>query len=281
MRTYWWILGGGVVLASLLKASPPQEIKDMREDIAARVVAYVAHGESAGKFWAQNRNTDGQGLSFGLLQWSQRSGSLGQLVRGMFEADPDEFDAVFNVDSQAMIAHLTSQDEADRMLLPLWQEPWTARFRRAGQVATFQEVQARMALTGASWKGALGIADLFGAHTERALVLFYDRANHHGAAGARKYAERLYDELTAQGDVEIDVPELLAAYARACAAPHRRSTAPAERTTSSGKTWRQVGDEWHLFAGNADLYAIIVRRTGEILNDPALRDTEIAREALT
>ncbi|MBK6580392.1 MAG: hypothetical protein IPG17_30370 [Sandaracinaceae bacterium] len=279
------ILGGALASAALVvlavstpKAkveAPNAEPRRTVMDIAARVIDYVARGESKGKFWAQNRNTDGQGLSYGLIQWTQRSGALGKLLVKMNAADPAAFASTFGPDAALLLKTTTSPTEAVRMSLPLWQEPWTSRFTAAGHVRAFQLAQAEAAKTGASWKAALDISEIFGVRTERSLVLFFDRANHHGGHGARKLANGLKAELTSSGPVRVAYPELLARYARTCAAPYRRTSAPAETTTSSGKTWKKVGDEWHLYAGKADLYAIIVRRTGEILADPGLTDTAL------
>ncbi len=276
------MLGGalaGAALVGLAVSTPRAKIEapvaEGRRsvmDIAARVIDYVARGESKGKFWAQNRNTDGQGLSYGLLQWTQRSGALGRLLARMNAADPAAFAQTFGPDAGLLLQTTSSANEAVRMSLPLWQEPWTSRFTAAGHVRVFQLAQAEAAKTGASWQAALDIAEIFGVRTERALVLFFDRANHHGGHGAKKLANGLKAELTSSGPVRVAYPELLSRYARACAAPYRRSSAPEQLTTASGKTWKKVGAEWHLFAGQADLYAIIVRRTGEILADPALGD---------
>lgn len=243
--------------------------------LAARVIDYVSNGESKGKFWAQNRNTDGQGLSYGILQWTQRSGALGRLLAKMSAADPRAFAAAFGPDAALLLQTTTSAVEAMRMSLPLWAEPWTRRFMSAGQVRAFQLAQAEAATTGASWQAALDIARILNTRTERAMVLFFDRANHHGGYGAKKLANALRVELVANGPVRVRYPELLRAYATRCAAPYRRTAAPDRATTSTGKTWRPVGGEWHLFAGKADLYAIIVRRTGEILTDATLGDVAL------
>lgn len=268
-----------VVLASSpARPRPEASLTEPRRtimDIAARVIDYVANGESKGKFWAQNRNTDGQGLSYGLIQWTQRSGALGKLLTRMNAADPAAFARTFGPDAALLLKTTNSPTEAVRMSLPLWSDPWTSRFTAAGQVRAFQLVQAQAAATGASWQAALAIAQIFGVWTERALVLFFDRANHHGGHGAKKLANGLKAELTSSGPVRVAYPDLLARYARTCAAPYRRSSPPDQVTTSSGKTWKKVGAEWHLFAGKADLYAIIVRRTGEILADPGLTDTAL------
>jgi hypothetical protein len=248
------------------------------EDLAAQVMAFVAHGESRGNYGAQNKNTDHQGLSFGLLQWSQKGGGLGKLLSKMNAADPKAFAAVFGADAGLLLKTTASSDEATRMSLPLWQEPWTSRFTAAGQVRAFQKVQLDLGSSGASWTAATTIANLFDVWTERALALFFDRANHHGGYGANKVANELYNDLL-ERDAPLSYPELLAAYAQRCAAGYRRSSPPEETVTKTGKIWKKVGNEWHLFAGKADLYAIIVRRTKEILESPALSDQDLAHLA--
>jgi len=264
------LVGGSAPRAPQPTPDPTSRRSTM--DIATRVIDFVARGESKGRFWAQNRNSDGQGLSFGILQWTQRSGALGKLLTRMNAADPATFTRVFGSDAGLLLQTTTSSLEAVRLSLPLWAEPWTSRFTAAGQIRAFQLVQAEAAATGASWQAALDIAALFQVWTERALVLFFDRANHHGSSGARKLANGLKAELTSSGPVHIAYKALLARYAQTCATPYRRSTPPQALTTSTGKTWKRVGAEWHLYAGSADLYAIIVRRTGQILADPGLSD---------
>ncbi|MBK9369944.1 MAG: hypothetical protein IPN01_27210 [Deltaproteobacteria bacterium] len=66
-----------------------------------RIIHRVAVVESGGSYAAQNRNSDGAGLAFGLLQWTQRSGSLGALLRTMSKADPTRFSQVFGADAGA------------------------------------------------------------------------------------------------------------------------------------------------------------------------------------
>lgn len=278
------ILAGMGALLLVLGASPPsvstsvatfQRSRMKIMDLASRVIDYVARGESGGAYWAQNRNSDGQGLSFGLIQWTQKSGSLGRLLRAMRAVDAAAFDRIFAPDAGTLLAVTTSNSETVRLSLPLWQEPWTARFKAAGQHRPFQEVQAYAARTGAGWKAALEIAGIFGVQTERALVLFFDRANHQGHNGAPKVARDLKAELLAQGLNTVPYMDLLRAYAVRCSASYHRHSVPNSFVTDSGKVWKQVGSEWHLFAGSADLYTIIVRRTGAILSDPSLSDVAL------
>ena len=44
-----------------------------------------------GTFWSVQKNLDGNGVSYGILQWTQKSGSLGRLLRAMADADPIAF----------------------------------------------------------------------------------------------------------------------------------------------------------------------------------------------
>ena len=85
-----------------------------------RIIHRVAVVESGGSYAAQNRNSDGAGLAFGLLQWTQRSGSLGALLRTMSKADPTTFSQVFGADAGRLLTVTTSSDEATRMSLSLW-----------------------------------------------------------------------------------------------------------------------------------------------------------------
>ena len=51
-------------------------------------VGHRVRSASEGKADSLNRNLDGAGLSYGILQWNQRSGSLGVLLAAMQGADP-------------------------------------------------------------------------------------------------------------------------------------------------------------------------------------------------
>ena len=133
-----------------------------------RIIHRVAVVESGGSYAAQNRNSDGAGLAFGLLQWTQRSGSLGALLRTMSKADPARFSQVFGADAGRLLTVTTASDEATRMSLSLWTPPWTARFAAAGAAPSLQRAQLRHAQTGVEWKATLEIMALFNLHTERA-----------------------------------------------------------------------------------------------------------------
>ena len=67
-------IGGLALLALVRPTLPPLRSNNM--DFAQRAIAWVAQTESRGDYGAQNRNLDGAGLSYGLIQWTQKSGWL-------------------------------------------------------------------------------------------------------------------------------------------------------------------------------------------------------------
>lgn len=244
-------------------------------DMASRVIDYVARGESGGKYTAQNRNTDNQGLSFGMLQWAQKPGSLGILLKKMYQRDATAFVRIFGVDAAALVAVTTAKTEAERLApvggAVLWSEPWTARFTGAGKYAPFQQVQRDLAMTGYIWQTSLKVVELLGVRTERAYVLAYDRCNH-APAVAMSVATAQVEAYNARG-WPTDGWTILTEYAARWANRYVSATKP------SKGDWRLVGGSYHKFTGSSDLYAIIVRRTAEILADGTLSDTPIVLTA--
>jgi hypothetical protein len=114
-------------------------------DYATRAITWVAHTESRGNYGAQNKNLDGAGLSYGLIQWTQKSGSLGKLLEVLRARDPAAFDTVFGPDAAKLVAVTTSPYPAVRMSLALWAAPWTSRFEAAGRHPPFQAAQLQAA----------------------------------------------------------------------------------------------------------------------------------------
>ncbi|MBK7758187.1 MAG: hypothetical protein IPI35_17680 [Deltaproteobacteria bacterium] len=201
-----------------------------------RIIHRVAVVESGGSYAAQNRNSDGAGLAFGLLQWTQRSGSLGALLKTMSKADPTRFSQVFGADAGRLLTVTTASEEATRMSLPLWAPPWTARFAAAGAAPSLQRAQLRHAQTGVEWKATLEIMALFNLHTERAATLAFDRAVQQGPNGAKGIARRLHAALIAEGLVLVEPPRSsrpTPSGARRCFAAARRQAHPAPRGSPS------------------------------------------------
>lgn len=255
-----------------------------------------------GTYWSVQRNLDGNGVSYGILQWTQKSGSLGKLLAAMRSADPEAFASFFGA-SWAKVLDLTARSSMEAVDgAALWSEPWASRFAAAGRHPVFQRVQVAEAARGEHMRAAVEIAQLLGVTTERALVLTFNRTVHQGAHGALKparslvawYAEDIRRRPTQPKDV-------LAQYAWSCASKFRRTTAPANRCFNAdcNITWAPVASEWselradgvyriqrlavsgtwHAVTGPEakpwSLYDAITRRSSDILTDPTLRDLPV------
>jgi N-acetyl-anhydromuramyl-L-alanine amidase AmpD len=182
-----------------------------------RILALVSQMEGAGKFAALNRNTDRAGLSFGLIQWAQKPGRLGEILAAMFEADRDQFVKIFGDAADvaaALIAHCRKPHggvdpktgETVNPSFDLVAEPWISRFRQAALNARFQQVQIQSALVAfeTSYKAIQRFApDL---KSERSVGFMIDVANQFGDGGA----EKLYGGVHSTGMDEKTILEAVA-----------------------------------------------------------------------
>lgn len=257
--------------------------------------------EHEGNHWSVQANLDGNGVSYGILQWTQKSGSLGRLLREMAATDPAAFGRFFGA-SWAKLLEVTGRASLETVDgVSLWAEPWVSRFTAAGRWPAFQQVQSRVAAESEYMAGAVEIAKLLGVATERAMTVFYNRTVHQGVSGALGPAKRLvawYAEDLKRRPVAGN--DVLAQYAWTCASKFRRTTAPARRNyNDDGNIWWSpvttewselatgvyavrrvaVSGVWHAVTGPASkpwsLYDLITKRSSDILTDATLRDAAV------
>ena len=102
------LAGTLLLLLGMASASRPKPV--IRTAPAAspgwqkRVLAAVVRHEAGGlNYGAQNRNWDGAGLSYGVLQWTQISGNLGKLLAAMVRADQAAFRRIFGEHSTELL----------------------------------------------------------------------------------------------------------------------------------------------------------------------------------
>jgi hypothetical protein len=154
--------------------------------IVERVVKFES--ESSGRYSATNNNSDGQGLSWGIIQFTQRGGALGEVLRRCRAQNKTLFDSIFNgeVAADELIAVTGAASPDERMATvqgdALWREPWTTRFKKAGQEKEFQRIQ-NIAAVGIYLEPNLQLAAWLGFDTERALTMLYDRCVNMGNGG--------------------------------------------------------------------------------------------------
>ncbi len=268
------LLGMASASSSRSPAPVPPSGPSWQERVLAAVVRHEAGGLNYG---AQNRNWDGAGLSYGILQWTQISGNLGKLLLAMYRADQPAFLRIFGEHSAELLHATAARSLGAVGGTVLWLEPWTSRFKAAGQHPAFQQVQLQMALNGEHWQGAEKAARILGVHTERSYALFFDTSTQQGPSRAAQLAQQLRDRLTGPGAMQIAYPELLRQYAELAASRYRRSTPPTKTTIRAGLTWQQVEpNEWRMYAGSVDLYRNVRTRRLRIVADPSLSDAPLS-----
>ena len=299
-------LGLLVLAAAASSPSARRTAKKLEEKVESLITDWIPTllrktSEHEGQFWSVQANLDGNGVSYGILQWTQKSGSLGGLLRAMAAADPIAFGRFFGA-SWARLLAVTGRASLEAVDgVALWSEPWVSRFASAGRWPVFQQVQARVAAESEYMAGAVKIAGVLGVSTERAMVLCYNRTVQQGPAGALGPAKRLvawYAEDPKRRPAAVN--DVLAQYAWMCAAKFRRSSAPERRNyNDDGNIWWSpvatewselgvgaynvrrvaVSGVWHAVTGPPSapwsLYDLIVRRSSNILTDPLLRDAPV------
>jgi len=251
-----------------------------------------------GTFSSCQRNLDGQGLSYGILQWTQRGGGLFVVLSAMAESDRAAFARIFGPLAAELLDHTRKKALTPLGGALLWDEPWLSRFKSAGAHPPFQQAQLQAAATSSYMKAAVDIAALLGLSTERAMAVYFNRTVHQGPGSALKDAKTLlqaWESGTAPRPTTD--AQLLAQYATVCARKFSRSSPPetpymnsartirwVERASESelladGTTRQRPGRVWHGVSGPLDLYEGILKRTASLLGDPNLRDQPVDLES--
>jgi len=156
-----------------------------RDKLAGRVVSLTIAFEQGGVSPAEYFGTvsgdfDGQGLSFGILQWNLGSCSLQPLLAAFRRRDDARFRAIMETEADFVEQLIGAPcDEAlslaRRVMLDTdgqVQEAWITRFHTLGRERVFQEVQVQYLLPHV--QKAYSLAEAFGFHSERAVALFFD-----------------------------------------------------------------------------------------------------------
>lgn len=233
-------------------------------DWKKRVLSATIKAESSGNYAAVNPNADGAGLSFGLISWAQRPGSLGNLLYAMWTKDPARFKAIFGPDSSALLTATKAGGVVPVAGTYLWQEPWLARFKQAGADSVFRQVQDDLILNGSYMQDAIAAAKILGSQpTERGMALLFDVSVNQGG-----YVKTLATKAAA-ATPNADFATRLAKFGQLAPARFQASS-------SQGSTWKQIATGvYHKFAGNWDLYTNVQKRVAKIMSHPLLTDQTV------
>lgn len=173
--TTWTLLfGGGEAKPSELVGRP------LAERCLLLTAAFETGAPPPGCYSVVAGDFDGQGLSFGALQFALGPGRLGQLVQALDARDRNVIDEVFHRHAQVLRAAVREEREARlrwarTIQHPLTHrvfEPWRGMFRALGRRRECQEVQ--VALARDSYERGLALVREFGLWSERAVALMFD-----------------------------------------------------------------------------------------------------------
>ena len=227
--------------AEVLEASglTPAELK------AVQITSTFETGHRGG-FYGLSGNFDGQGLSFGLVNWTIGTGSLQPLLRDFAAEEPARWAKAFGRDAARFLAVITPKDKASQAAqlrfaideMNDWRivsgkrkwsvkEPWVTYFKSLSEDSAFQRIQVRHVRQ--LLDRARYFCEYFGLKSERAFAFMFDAVSSHGqwwltkrfANGVQKRRELLRTRLTAleathgkgkvpEGDLLLAIADVLA-----------------------------------------------------------------------
>jgi hypothetical protein len=151
------------------------------------------------------------GLSWGLIQFTQRSGALGRVLRAAKRREAEltdlapqhRFETLFGSSAEELLRVTNAATPEDRVApvggALLWEPVWTERFRAAGAVPHFTWAQNEVAVTD-YFDPQLRYARWLGLSTPAALAILVDRAIHMGEAGALEWVMRAVGPVRSDAD---------------------------------------------------------------------------------
>lgn len=201
--------------AALFPNDPPAGNPLLDAPLAERCLALTGAFETSARFpdcyCGLAGDFDGQGISFGVVQWNIGQGTLQPLLSEMLAAHRDVATSLFhdNLDplSRMLASPLPDQLAWTRSIQdPIRHnifEPWKGLFAALGRTAEFQAIQTEHA--SALHDTALLLCRQFGVTSERALALMFDIRVQNGTIGAAVEEKIRADfaALPAGGDNEV------------------------------------------------------------------------------
>ncbi len=196
------------------------------------IINQTAVHESGGDFGAVNRDGEFEGrfdrpgarhpasghfhigLSYGIVQFTQDSGTLGKLLEEMRRREPSTFADVFGPMSDALVDLTTRKGATSQRTPPrgvrvhpldgadLWEDQWVSRFRDAAEHEPFQSAQLLMAAR-LYLDPMVQFASWLGLNTDRALGMVFDRSVQMGRGGSRRWIMEQVGPVTDTGTLRL------------------------------------------------------------------------------
>ncbi len=148
-------------------------------------------------FSALTGDFDGQGISFGVLQWNLGQNTLQALLKDVFEQQPVLCQGIFH--ERFAVVQSLGEAPLDQQLAfarsiqdrGMVQEPWQGMLKALGQTSEFQDVQ--VAQVRQRFAAALTLCEEYGLKSERAAALMFDIVTQNGSIGAIVKSQILAD----------------------------------------------------------------------------------------
>ena len=201
----WAALFAGAEIEKPLIANKPLEFRCM-----ALTGAFETNRPFPDCFAGLSGDFDGQGISFGVLQWNLGQGSLQpllqemdtnypQVLQGIFDQDYPVLQAMLRASREEQLAWARSIQDLRRFVLL---EPWQGQFKALGRRQEFQDIQVKFGT--ALYEQALALCDTYGVSSGRAAALMFDIKVQNGSISdlVRAQIERDFKQLDAPGDAD-------------------------------------------------------------------------------
>ena len=190
--------------------------------------AFETNQPPPGCFAGVSGDFDGQGISFGVLQWNLGQGSLQPLLAEMNQNHAEILEQVFGPNYPELAAVLVeTRDEqlawARSIQSPprnILSEPWLGQFKALGRLPEFVEIQAKHAA--GVFQQARALCNEFGVVSQRAAALMFDIKTQNGGIKSWVKSQILGDfqQLPPEqqsGEVPLEVARLRIIATRAAA----------------------------------------------------------------
>lgn len=190
--------GPGPVAPAPVAAPAPaigMAAKPLRERCVALTGSFETSSPVPQCFSGLTGNFDGQGISFGALQWNFGQGSLQPLLQKMMANHQAVIAGIFGADFAELQRMLAMTSKADQVAWAAGlqtvkfsvNQPWRGYFTALGQTAEYQAIQGDAAA--AVYQKGLGFCRQFGLKSERAVALMFDIATQNGSINATVAAQ--------------------------------------------------------------------------------------------
>jgi peptidoglycan hydrolase-like protein with peptidoglycan-binding domain len=124
-------------------------------------------------------NFDGQGISFGALQWNLGQGTLQPMLRSFSSSYPAQWQTIFGANAdvltgvlQGSVADQISWAKTIQTSSFVLMEPWNGQFKTLGGTPEYQQIELDTAKT--IYSRAYGLIPTYQLTSERAVALMFD-----------------------------------------------------------------------------------------------------------